>query len=567
MYELKHTVDERSPCSADLELGDDEEAASAAFFFGDTDTADSLTSPSIGPTPPYHSALPSPRQGVIPDVSIVEQAPMSRSCSHASSACSRSQSSSSLSDVVEVVRGGRSVVWVPVVCIACFWYAWTVLEWANFPINSLWQAMRLWQITTSTYPLYSFLAVFTILAAFLLLDAYRHLRHEAHLVHAFTPAGCSCRLPYLLLLCCLLSMDAIVFLILAPLSDVIREQYFSTSATWLHRVGTIALFYSLMLLWQGMVRYVAMVALPRGSSVAVLFPIQLVEDVWADLIFSSFTPFSPLFFLLAALHACKTLVRDLDLLTSVLVVIPLLRIPRSPPSPLSPPSSPSSPSSPSPYPSPSPSPPLTLRSLLRATSHWRWTFPRRVLRHQNLLTEVVAKVIVVGCFAADSVDGSIGPPLMLIDPTLPFFGLYWEKQQRERLMIIAGLLFLVLQQCGVHVLTMKTLDWVDGDREVDEEEEEQVEGTAGGGEDGGVGEVEKIGKGGVRGGGGGGGGGVSGDEWWLDRHWRFHFLFFACCVLRLLSTVLSIISNVLHQQYQANALMCTEVSWIRGVLS
>ena len=68
-------------------------------------------------------------------------------------------------------------------------------------------------------------------------------------------------------------------------------------------------------------------------------------------------------------------------------------------------------------------------------------------------------------------------------------------------------------------------------------------------------------------GGGGGGLGASVDDGWLDRHWRYHFLFFVCCVVRLLSTVLSIISNVLHQQYQENALMCTEVMWIRGVLS
>ena len=173
-----------------------------------------------------------------------------------------------------------------------------------------------------------------------------------------------------------------------------------------------------------------------------------------DLIFSSFTPFSSLFFLLAALHAAKTLIRDLDLVTSALVAIPLLR--RSPTSP-----------------------PLTLRSLLRATSHWRWTFPRRVLRHQNLLTEVVAKVIVVGCFAADSVDGGIGPPLMLIDPTLPFFGLYWEKQQRERLMIIAGLMYLVLQQCGVHAVTMRLLDVIDADRSGVEGEEGGEEGGEG----------------------------------------------------------------------------------------
>ena len=266
-------------CKAQWAQNDDE--GWSALFFADTATSDSLTSSSSGPTPPFHSAVPSPRQAAPPMSPLTHSPRLSRSCSHSSSISSLSRSVSELSDTTAAVKGSRSVVWVPVVCIACFWYAWTVLQWANFPLAPIFNTLRLLQTIISAYPFYSFLTIFTTLALFLIIDAYRHLRHEAHLIHAFTAEGCSCRLPYLLLLCCLLSMDCIVFLILAPLSDVIRLQYFSTSATWVHRVATICTFYGLMLMWQMMVRYVAMVALPRGSSVAVLFPMQLVEDVWA----------------------------------------------------------------------------------------------------------------------------------------------------------------------------------------------------------------------------------------------------------------------------------------------
>ena len=501
--------------------------------------------------------------------------------------------SSSTSTVPATLSGGSSVMWLFLVSIGAVWLLFLFLSTDLHFFGVQYMAMFLVPISawTNTHPTLILCLCFTTLALFLVIDHVRHSRHSHHQQLAFTAEGCSCRTSYLLLLCVLVSLDSIYYFIVTPFSSIISHSYLALDSSLHERALSVLSFYALMLVWQLIVRYVAMHALPRGSSLAVLFPIMLVEDVWADLIFTSFTPFSLSFFFISLLHLIKTFVRDFDLLPSLLLYLPTLV---------------ASPST------------ASLRACLTQTSSWRLAFPRRVLRHQNVVTELCAKVVVVAVLCGDMVgEGVLGPPMMLMDPTVPFNGVYWDAQRRQRGMIVGALLFLMLQQCIVHAAVLRMLGWIDDMDQANKEQDEQqaapldhadlhptddaftsateaaveavydscdsVHSAERGDYDDchvsyrtaddeqpwvAAGEpslprssssvsslaVESVSS-----------ASSSDGIVWLDRHWRFHFLFFVCCIVRLVSVMLSMVSENLHNVYYDNRLMCSYIRWMAEI--
>jgi len=519
---------------------------------------------------------------------------------------SSSSSSSSCSSSTARLTGARSVLWLYLMLIGTAWYVFLILSLALEndvvavqPLSSYVEQLTTW---TDTHPTLVLCTCFGSLLLFLIVDHIRHIRHSQHQQQAFLTADdCGCRTPYLLLLCVLVSLDAMYYTTLTPFSSIISQSYLAIDSSLHQRTLTVMSFYALMLLWQIIVRYVAMHALPRGSSLAVLFPVMLIEDVWADLIFTSFTPFSLSFFFISTLHTMKTFVRDFDLLPSILLYLPTLL---------------ASPST------------ASLRACLTQSSGWRLAFPRRVLRHQNLVTELCAKVVVVAVLCGDMVGESVvGPPMMLLDPSLPVDAVQWDEQRRQRGMIVAALVFLMILQCVVHAVVLRLLGWIDGM----EHEDDKVAA-----EDVSVADIRPADDTSI----------PAADEstcaapcdscdvdrpaeaesttfaqiscaddecrvpyqsaddrpssWhhtttsplprsfssstfsssnaaispssssdgsiiWLDRHWRFHFLFFVCCIVRLVSVVLSMISENLHNVIQDNARMCTYIPLMNNI--
>ena len=86
------------------------------------------------------------------------------------------------------------------------------------------------------------------------------------------------------------------------------------SSIWLYYDITwrVVSFYATVMMWKLAVRWAALSALPGVTSVVPVFAIQLMEDVWSFLFFTSCSPFSPAFFLVCTLHFIKTLGRDLN---------------------------------------------------------------------------------------------------------------------------------------------------------------------------------------------------------------------------------------------------------------
>ena len=509
---------------------------------------------------------------------------------------SSSSFSSSTTSVELPATGRRSVIWLFLLMTGVMWYSFLFLSIGLFnstilqPVPVYLASITAW---TNTHPTIILCLCFGVLLFFLITDHVRHFRHSHHQQHAFTAEGCDCRTPYLLLLCALISLDSIYYFVITPFSSIISQSYLALDSSLHQRALTVLTFYGLMLIWQLIVRYVAMHALPRGSSLAVLFPLQLIEDVWADLIFTSFTPFSWSFFVISFLHVSKTFIRDFDLLPSILLYLPTLFASTSS---------------------------ASVRACLTQSNSWRLAFPRRVLRHQNLVTELCAKVVVVAVLCGDMVgEGVLGPPMMLIDPTVPFNGVYWDEQKRQRGMIVAALVFLMFQQCVVHAVVLRLLGRIDGMAQEDKMQAEKDETAADDCAETQPAEESFL----------------SMEEAaeeaphdscdveraecdpldfalpsscddechvpyqsadnthspsystppllrsttstppsppypsdgiiWLDRHWRFHFLFFMCCIVRLITVVLSIISENLHSVYYDNRLMCTYIRWMSGI--
>ena len=196
--------------------------------------------------------------------------------------------------------------------------------------------------------------------------------------------------------------------------------------TWL-----VVKFFLFMSLWKIAVMWSASYALPAGGVVAAVFPIQLLEDTWSYIFFTSFAPFSWLFWTLCVVHFVKTLLRDLNVpyLVVNVAVRRLYRLLR-------------------------PHAPRVARSsadvdVLGLPRGWQTTYDRRLLRHQNFLTFVCAKVIVLSVFAADMLPEYWAG--------LSSYVITTYITEIDRAFRVVALLWLIGQQVASHGLTLLIL--------------------------------------------------------------------------------------------------------------
>ena len=186
-------------------------------------------------------------------------------------------------------------------------------------------------------------------------------------------------------------------------------------------------FYATTMMWKLAVRWVALGALPGVTSVVPVFAIQLVEDVWSFLFFTSCEPFSGAFFIVCGLHFVKTLGRDLNapFWAACFVADRLNRyVKRSDTVSSSPISC---------MPSPG----------------WRVTRKRSMMRHQNFLAFTCAKLIVLACFVADLLPGSMGS-----------YGVSPKLSQAQRVGKIVAIAFVVTQQALSHWTVLQLIAWL-----------------------------------------------------------------------------------------------------------
>ena len=264
--------------------------------------------------------------------------------------------------------------------------------------------------------------------------------HSDECVHDCCPRGarpmCSCLLVRLFVLAMVASWA------FNDMLGVLRNEYGAVNgdtAQWSYfDIGwRVVSFYATVMMWKLIVRWVALGPLQGAASIVPVFAIQLVEDVWSFLFFTSCDPFSPAFLFVCGLHFIKTLGRDLnvpywtacflaDRLNKLAVrqwgSIVAGRLPLSC------------------MPSPG----------------WRLTRNRSLMRHQNFLSFTCAKLIVLACFVADLLPSSIGS-----------YGVTPELSQEQRGWKIMAIVWVVTQQALSHWTVLRLITWLSNrEREV-----------------------------------------------------------------------------------------------------
>ena len=329
---------------------------------------------------------------------------------------------------------------------ATLWQGWVMVDWTGSQLYE----WRLWLNTNRP------IIWFCSLVPALIVEELLHCRSAEHR-HAFpapsklrSPRGgelstpfpshaCSCYWWRVVMLALLVSWGFYTFTILlggeyGRVKGDPADQFFAS--TWL-----VLRFYLFMGLWKACAMWLALYALPAGSSVACIFPIQLTEDVWSCIFFTSFTPWSYLFWLLCVVHFVKTLLRDLNvpfflLSTASHQLQQFFSISRR----------------------------NQPRSLPQLSPGWRGSYDRRVLRHQNFLTFVCAKIIVLASLVVDLLPESIGS-----------YGLTPLIGETDRLWRVLALCWLIGQQLANHALVLALLKWLET---VERRKAEEQEGEA-----------------------------------------------------------------------------------------
>ena len=250
--------------------------------------------------------------------------------------------------------------------------------------------------------------------------------HGEH-AHAALPT-CSCLLTRLLVL------GVVASWYFNDMSSVLMNDYggvMKDTSMWSYYDLTwrVLSFYCTVMAWKLAVRWVALGALPGATSVVPVFAIQLVEDVWSFLFFTSCAPFSPAFFFVCALHSVKTLGRDLNVPFHVACLL-ADRVNR-----------------------------LAVRRGGKVASSlpvscmpapgWRMTRKRNMMRHQNFLAFTCAKLIVLACFLADLLPASMGS-----------YGVSTKLSQMERAGKIVAIVWVVAQQALIHWFTLRFVTWL-----------------------------------------------------------------------------------------------------------